>query len=457
MRYSKAPSPTPDPADSTGSALYRRVWRWHFYAGLICLPVIVLLAVTGGLYLFRFEIEDVVYGHLLHDRSTATTSLSASELVHRAEQSQPGTTVSYTPPPSAKASALVTIETGAGERRQVFVDSATGEVLGSVAEKYRLMPFLRSLHSLAFFGKTASYVVEIVAGWVIVLMVTGTYLWWPRGRSGGVVSIRTTPRQRTWWRDLHAVTGAFAGIVVLFLAVTGMPWSAFWGERFNHAMTAAGLGVPAAFWNEVPQSDAALSSLGSVPWTVHQHHVPLSSPMSREHVPDIGIDGAVARLAAVGMTGGYQLNLPSGPRGVYSAVRLPDRATGQRMVHLDRYSGRVLADIDYAHYGAVSKITELGVSIHMGREFGIANQLVLLAGCVSLVALACSAVVMWWKRRPRGALAAPPRRDADRIGRTVVLVAAALGLFFPLLGASMLVAALVDVSLPAAWRQRMAL
>ncbi|HVO23484.1 MAG TPA: PepSY domain-containing protein, partial [Candidatus Margulisiibacteriota bacterium] len=96
MRYSKAPRPTSDPADSTGSALYRRVWRWHFYAGLICLPVIVLLAVTGGLYLFRFEIEDVVYGQLLHDRSTATTSLSASELVRRAEQSQPGTAVSYT-------------------------------------------------------------------------------------------------------------------------------------------------------------------------------------------------------------------------------------------------------------------------------------------------------------------------------------------------------------------------
>jgi len=185
--------------------------------------------------------------------------------------------------------------------------------------------------------------------------------------------------------------------------------------------------------------------------------VPLSSPASQERVADIGIDNAVARLAAVGLTGGYQLNLPSAPRGVYSAVRLPDHAIGQRVVHLDRYSGRVLADIDYEQYGAVSKVTELGVSIHMGREFGVANQLVLLGGCLSLVALAISAVVMWWKRRPRGALSAPPRRNADRVSRNVIAVAVFLGVLYPLLGASMLVALAMDLLIPSTWGARYAL
>jgi uncharacterized iron-regulated membrane protein len=35
------------------SALYRRVWRWHFYAGLICLPFLALMALTGALYLYQ--------------------------------------------------------------------------------------------------------------------------------------------------------------------------------------------------------------------------------------------------------------------------------------------------------------------------------------------------------------------------------------------------------------------
>ncbi|HEY0115551.1 MAG TPA: PepSY-associated TM helix domain-containing protein, partial [Allosphingosinicella sp.] len=37
------------------------MWRWHFYAGLIVLPVLVWLAVTGGLYLYKPEIERAVY------------------------------------------------------------------------------------------------------------------------------------------------------------------------------------------------------------------------------------------------------------------------------------------------------------------------------------------------------------------------------------------------------------
>ena len=38
-------------------ALYRTLWRWHFYAGLICIPFVIWLAVTGSVYLFRPQIE----------------------------------------------------------------------------------------------------------------------------------------------------------------------------------------------------------------------------------------------------------------------------------------------------------------------------------------------------------------------------------------------------------------
>ncbi len=37
----------PTPAPSGG--WYRRVWRWHFFASLFCLPLILSLAVTGAL------------------------------------------------------------------------------------------------------------------------------------------------------------------------------------------------------------------------------------------------------------------------------------------------------------------------------------------------------------------------------------------------------------------------
>lgn len=43
------------------------VWRWHFYAGLLCIPFVLWLAVTGALYLFKPQIDawlDRPYGNL---------------------------------------------------------------------------------------------------------------------------------------------------------------------------------------------------------------------------------------------------------------------------------------------------------------------------------------------------------------------------------------------------------
>ena len=35
-------------SESTSTDFYRAVWRWHFYAGLLVLPFLIILSVTGG-------------------------------------------------------------------------------------------------------------------------------------------------------------------------------------------------------------------------------------------------------------------------------------------------------------------------------------------------------------------------------------------------------------------------
>ena len=54
-----------EPANA--SAAYRIIWRWHFYAGLFCLPFIVVLSLSGAIYLFKPQIDaylDRPYDHL---------------------------------------------------------------------------------------------------------------------------------------------------------------------------------------------------------------------------------------------------------------------------------------------------------------------------------------------------------------------------------------------------------
>jgi iron complex outermembrane recepter protein len=49
---------------SPQTALYRAVWRWHFLAGLLSLPFLLNVAVTGSLYLFTPEINHILYRSL---------------------------------------------------------------------------------------------------------------------------------------------------------------------------------------------------------------------------------------------------------------------------------------------------------------------------------------------------------------------------------------------------------
>ena len=39
------------------AGLYRTIWRWHFYAGLFVLPFIMVLSLTGSIYLFKPQID----------------------------------------------------------------------------------------------------------------------------------------------------------------------------------------------------------------------------------------------------------------------------------------------------------------------------------------------------------------------------------------------------------------
>lgn len=467
-------------ATSTGpdaSNLYRRIWRWHFFAGLFCLPLIVSLAITGSIYLFHRQIDDAVYGAQLlrkASRNVVMPALPASQLIASALRQYPGQAKAFSPPADSGRNAQVDIVRADGVTSQVFVDPATGTIAGALEERARIMTLVKHIHSLTVAGTGGQVLIEIVAGWIIVLVVTGVFLWWPRGRDVGVVAIRPHAKGRSWWRDLHAVTGAFGGIIVLFLALTGMPWTVFWGENINSWLTAHGLGTPVGMWSGIPKSTLPSKSLGDLPWAQQQDAIPASTDPHALHrskhagmrmagaapaftvldnpeviSPDLVLD----KLKAMGMDGEFRLALPMSTGGVYSAIRTPGQREQQRVIHLDQYSGKILMDLGPDATGAVGRVTEWGVAVHQGVQYGWPNLLLMLAGCIALVTLCVSGVIVWWKRRPTGRLAAPAQRDGDRLAKGVLIIAALLGCIFPLLGASMLAIAGADTLIGAFGRR----
>jgi uncharacterized iron-regulated membrane protein len=445
MRNERANAPL------TESSLYRAVWRWHFYAGLLVLPFLVLLAVTGGLYLFKPELDAALYRSLVEVPVRAAPAASASVAMANVERAMDGRVQQLTFSEAPNRSVRILVRVASGEARTAFADPYDGHYLGSTPYG-GVMQVVRKLHSLQQFGFWASCLIEIAAGWSIVLVGTGFFLWWPRERKGGVVSVRGAPTSRMFWRDLHAVTGAFAGVVILFLAVTGMPWSMFWGDHVQKWATAQHLSRPAPpaevtpGWmlsatmpgmSHAPHDDAA----PTMPWALQQTPAPHSHAHGAE---EIGLDRAVARFEQLGLKRPFSVQPPEGPNGAYVGSYAPDRVEQARTLYLDRASGDVLGDVGYAQYGPAAQAIEWGIAVHQGTQYGQLNRMLMLAGCIAIVLLAVSAATMWWKRRPKGRLAAPPAPTEKRAATAILCIIAIVGLIYPLVGASLIAALMLD-------------
>ena len=441
------------------ASTYRALWRWHFYAGLIVAPFLLILAMTGAIYLFNDELN-VALNPELYRVAPHEHVASPAQMVTAALTAHPGTATRIDLPAAPDRSAIVFITPRAGEPVRVAVDPGNARVLGAFIYSRTLVGFADITHGSLMLGKFGEVVVELAACWALVLIATGLYLWWPGGRRGlaGIVYPRLRARGRLFWRDLHATTGVWAMALIAFLLLTGLPWAVVQGDVLQRSTAALGIGYPAAHRNySVPASATMKATLGEAPWTMEGAPMPASAAHavpghvghdmaggSTDRAAITGLDRVAATLARDHeLVGGYRLFLPTSPTGVYTAYSYPDRPQGQRTLYFNRYDGHLIREVGYADYGAAAKAIELGVQLHMGNYLGLANQLVMLGTCIAIVVLVVSGAMMWWRRRPTGRIAAPPRVAEARIAGAVVILLVA-SVMMPLLGLSVLAVFLVD-------------
>ncbi|MBB3458519.1 putative iron-regulated membrane protein [Rhizobium sp. BK313] len=434
----------PAAATSHNMSLYRAIWRWHFFAGLLVIPFMLNLAITGSLYLFKDQIADTFYAQRNIVADTGSM-LTPQQIVDAAAAAIPGSKpTSYREAPSGNRSAVVTVSTD-GQSTIVYVNPHNGAVLGSVGSKQEFSWVVKRIHSLEYFGEWTNRIVEIIGGFALMLVVTGIYLWWPRQQTGGVISVRGTPSRRVFWRDLHAVTGAIAGIAIFFLAFSGMPWSGYWGANVNAWLTAHDLGTPATLWDNVPKSTKVTQNIVSrAGWVVENAPVPLSDIAAARSAKPIGVNKAVDVMHGLGMVPGSDLAIPSDETGVYTASHYFGDLGDERTIHIDQYSGKPLVDLSFDQYPALGQAIEWGINVHQGQEWGLFNQLLMLATCLAVVLSCVTAVIMWWKRRPAGRLGVPPMPQQKSVYIGLWLIVIVFGAAFPLTGLAVVAMLLFD-------------
>jgi uncharacterized iron-regulated membrane protein len=422
-------APSTGGAAQRASLLHRAVWRWHFFAGLVILPFLAWLAITGGLYLYKPEIERAVYADWI--AASPGEPLAPTRLIAQAERQTGARVLDLTSAPQGD-SWRMTIDRS-GERRTAFIDPATGRVLGTTAQG-GVMETVKTLHSLSITGPVGNAMIEIVAGWAIVLVLTGFVLWWPRRATAAF----RNNGARGKWRRVHAWTGATVGIVLLFLAASGLSWSVVWGAAMQTVIAKTESGRPrppgvAPVDHHAPDRAAGKDD-PALPWSMQRAAIPHAG-----HAKLIDADAALAIAQSRGLAAPYTLRPPSEPGRPWLISAAVTNASDAHVVYVDPQDGAVLLDARSKDFGAGARIFEWGLYTHTGQQYGEPNRLLMLAGAIGTLILCVTAPVLWWKRRGSRRLAPAPLA-APSTSRRVAMVMLVVGLALPLTGLTMLVA-----------------
>ncbi|QGN00112.1 PepSY-associated TM helix domain-containing protein [Methylocystis parvus] len=423
------------------AAFYRMIWRWHFYAGLFCLPFVTILALSGSVYLFKPQID------AYFDRPYTHMTLSGAP---RSLDDQVETALAAVPDSRIKGlelredttdAARVSVMDETGREQRVLVRPDTLEILAVQDEKWRLSSFMHDIHGSMLLGKPGAIMLELAGAWAIVMIITGLYMWWPRG--GGLAGLLYPRDGRPFLRDLHAVTGFYVSFFALFLLVSGLPWTVVWGEGFKMARDAPSQPQQQVDWTTGPASEKAqrMAEYNSAPRAADEHAEHRDHAGMKHDAASKRLEGfdRVAQLARPEHLAAPVILTPPSPKNPNWQVRsATQNRPQQKTLSFDPTSFALVNREDFSGKAMIDKVVGVGIAAHEGHLFGVANQLLGLFTALSFLALVVSSLLMWLRRRQAGALGAPPAlAEPPRLAPALVLLILLIGLFLPTLGVSL--------------------
>jgi uncharacterized iron-regulated membrane protein len=304
----------------------------------------------------------------------------------------------------------------------VFVDPYRATVLGSQREQDRFSEWARRLHSRLLQGESLRWMIELAASWMLVMLLTGIYLWWPGWGGAGQPAVpRSAARGRSAWRQWHAFLGVLLAVLSLAMVLTGITWSKYAGQQVRAMRDWAGQASPQA--------------------PAHLHSMPQGAQLTYQQAWDRTralLPGALPQLAP-----------PRGAHGVWRASSADRRHPDGRFdLVLNAYDGKVLYYAGWDKQTAFGKATAVGIPFHRG-ELGLWNQALLFVFAAGVLFSLVSGWVMFFKRRRDGQVGLP--KLLPGAWRATPPAAAVLGIglcaLMPLLALSAAVLAVLEVVL----------
>lgn len=366
------------------------IGQLHLWLGLASGLVVLIVSITGCLFVFQKEISESVWKEKYFVTPSAggrarplTTLLSTAQAVLGADRPINDITIYRQADRSWEFMAYnlndtaITYFGAVGYYASVFIDPYTGEVLGTRDYKYDFFSVVKYIHWSLLLNTPYG---QPIVGWstlvFVIGLITGLVLWWPKKWTKALRDRSFKIKWKASFKrvnyDLHNVPGFYSLIPALVLGLTGMVFAFQW---FSDAVYVAASGTTAP------------------PPRVNVRSVNTAAGASRPM--DVALEKAFFELAGAKRL----LVIPAaGGEGVITVLgyKNEDVYYGSDMLQFDQYSGRLLHRRENSEKNKGEKLIEMNYDIHVGAIGGLTGKIIAFIVSLICASLPVTGFIIWW-------------------------------------------------------------
>ncbi|MEY6435716.1 PepSY domain-containing protein [Corynebacterium pseudotuberculosis] len=445
--------------------LPRHLRRLHFFAGIVCAPLIFIASLTGLAYAFAPTLENAVYSsNTTVEVPADAKQLPMEKIVDIATQRHPDQPISGIRVGEKDQAVRVLFKhptKSASFSDAVFVNPYNGEITGDMVQygnagALPLRDWLSHGHRDLWLGDIGRFYSEFAASWLGVLAVSGVYLWWKRQRSGTgriAAMLKVSGRGRTRNLRWHGALGTALALGMIFFTFTGLTWSSVAGTNIGKVRTELNWATPKV----TTSLDGSAAPAVKDPHAGHDHaghdHGSHSATSSSAKLSLAEQSTHVAATAAAELRSGVTLRPPSEAGQAWSVMENRQAyRKDNNSIAVNGDTGEVTARLAFVDWPFAAQATAWMIQLHMGTMLGLPNQIVLGLLAVGIIILVVRGYMLWFQRRPQGQLVAdaPTRaRGAERrfglAGILAVVGMIAYGFLAPVFGVTCLAFVVLSV------------
>ena len=378
------------------------VSKLHLWLGLTVGFFVLIISITGALYVFKDEFQNVIRKDYIHHNEQNISQKKILPLRILEQKVAAQTNEKYPihwaeiPLDKTKSYKFYYYERNPNTwnyfdefviYKTAYVNPFTGKVLALEDEKNGFFNIVKFIHwSFLLKSDWGTYIVGIPVLIFLIMLISGIILWWPKNKKAR--------KQRFWfqwkniksWRrknyDLHSILGFYSSIFALILTLTGLFYAFFFVQAALYVLFSGGETVYPDFSHIKTKAPIEMRNAGTL-------------DKMAQKVEELYPDASVYSLDF----GHEHLDDHEHPNYEVYVKQLDYSYHINHQIIFDENSGEVLMNRPHQKKNFGEKFVAANYDIHVGAIFGIWGKI--LAFIVSLIcaSLPITGFLVWKGRK----------------------------------------------------------